>query len=112
MGRKLMYKIAFFIATMALTISCSKTTTTETVAAGKNLYFATGQCNSGSGITTLTPRCLNCGFMTSKPEECTKNSVPGNKKASLEKKIVMFHRDRKSHWTRGETACLIRIFCG
>ena len=55
MGRKLMYKIAFFIATMALIISCSKTTTTtDTVAAGKNLYFATGQCNSGSGITTLS----------------------------------------------------------
>lgn len=53
MGRNLFSKIAI-LAVTTLVFSCAKKSDDTPVASGKSLYFATGQCNSGNGITTFS----------------------------------------------------------
>lgn len=58
MGRKYL-KIVSSLAILAITNGCSQSSEEETpasivAAAGKSLYIASGQCNSGLGITTYT----------------------------------------------------------
>lgn len=71
MGRSLTYKVAL-IATAALTFSCAKKSDDETTASGKNLYIASGQCNSGIGVTTFGT--LNSSRMISKVNLSSKAS--------------------------------------
>ncbi|MEQ1722873.1 MAG: hypothetical protein ABL930_06825 [Pseudobdellovibrio sp.] len=55
MGRKQIFRLCILITAGLTGFGCAKSSD-ETAAAssGKNLYFATGQCNSGTGITTLS----------------------------------------------------------
>lgn len=52
MGRKLFSKIAI-LAVTALVFSCAKKSEDTATSSGKNLYIASGQCNSGLGVTTF-----------------------------------------------------------
>lgn len=52
MGRKYINGLIALTTLTAFTVGCSKSSDDTVAAAGKNLYIASGACNSGIGITT------------------------------------------------------------
>ena len=54
MGRKYVFAAVAATALTAATFSCSKATDTAVVTPSRGLYIASGQCNSGLGITTYS----------------------------------------------------------
>ena len=72
MGRKIVIAMALGATAAMATFSCSKNSSDSGPVAEKSLYIATGQCNSGQGITTLSS--TQSSRMVSKVGLTTKNA--------------------------------------